>query len=74
MINADEKLREVFGKAKVSMFEITKIINQHLSKRSTHRRGGYLLCNGFTGAAAVLSSITELPGTIVRIISRSSYL
>ena len=30
MINADEKLREVFGKAKVSMFELTKIINQHL--------------------------------------------
>jgi chromatin remodeling complex protein RSC6 len=30
MINADEKLREIFGKAKVSMFEMTKIINQHL--------------------------------------------
>ena len=30
MINADEKLREVFGKAQVSMFEMTKIINQHL--------------------------------------------
>ncbi len=30
MINADEKLREIFGKAKVSMFELTKIINQHL--------------------------------------------
>jgi chromatin remodeling complex protein RSC6 len=30
MINADEKLRGVFGKAQVSMFEMTKIINQHL--------------------------------------------
>ena len=30
MIHADEKLREIFGKAKVSMFEMTKIINQHL--------------------------------------------
>ena len=30
MINADEKLRAVFGKAQVSMFEMTKIINQHL--------------------------------------------
>ena len=30
MINADEKLREIFGKAQVSMFEMTKIINQQL--------------------------------------------
>ena len=30
MINADEKLREIFGRAQVSMFEMTKIINQHL--------------------------------------------
>ena len=30
MINADDKLREIFGKAQVSMFEMTKIINQHL--------------------------------------------
>ena len=30
MINADEKLKEVFGKAQVSMFEMTKIVNQHL--------------------------------------------
>jgi len=30
MINADEKLRELFGKAKVSMFELTTIINRHL--------------------------------------------
>ena len=30
MINANEKLREIFGKAQVSMFEMTKIINQHL--------------------------------------------
>jgi chromatin remodeling complex protein RSC6 len=31
MINADEKLREIFGKAQVSMFEMTKIINRHLN-------------------------------------------
>jgi upstream activation factor subunit UAF30 len=30
MINADENLRKIFGKAQVSMFEMTKIINQHL--------------------------------------------
>jgi upstream activation factor subunit UAF30 len=30
MINADEKLRKIFGKAQVSMFEMTKIINRHL--------------------------------------------
>jgi upstream activation factor subunit UAF30 len=30
MINADEKLRGVFGKDQVSMFEMTKIISQHL--------------------------------------------
>ena len=30
MINADEKLREIFGKAQVSMFEMTKIISRHL--------------------------------------------
>jgi chromatin remodeling complex protein RSC6 len=31
MINADEKLKELFGKAKVSMFELTKIVSKHLS-------------------------------------------
>ena len=30
MINADEKLRKIFGKAQVSMFEMTKILNKHL--------------------------------------------
>jgi upstream activation factor subunit UAF30 len=30
MINADEKLKGVFGKNQVSMFEMTKIISQHL--------------------------------------------
>jgi chromatin remodeling complex protein RSC6 len=30
MINADEKLRAIFGKAQVSMFEMTKILNKHL--------------------------------------------
>ena len=32
MINADEKLKEVFdGKKQVSMFEMTKLVNEHLS-------------------------------------------
>jgi upstream activation factor subunit UAF30 len=32
MINADEKLKEVFGgKKQVSMFEMTKLVNNHLS-------------------------------------------
>jgi chromatin remodeling complex protein RSC6 len=30
MINADEKLRALFNKAQVSMFDMTKIINKHL--------------------------------------------
>ena len=30
MINADAKLREVLGKAQVSMFEMTKLISEHL--------------------------------------------
>jgi chromatin remodeling complex protein RSC6 len=30
MINADEKLREIFKKAQVSMFEMTKLISSHL--------------------------------------------
>jgi chromatin remodeling complex protein RSC6 len=31
MINADEKLKPVFGnKAKVSMFEMTKLVNKHI--------------------------------------------
>jgi chromatin remodeling complex protein RSC6 len=30
MINADGKLKAVFGKDQVSMFEMTKIISQHL--------------------------------------------
>ena len=31
MINADAKLKEIFKKAQVSMFEMTKLINAHLS-------------------------------------------
>ncbi|NLI14942.1 MAG: hypothetical protein GX409_01515 [candidate division Zixibacteria bacterium] len=32
MINADEKLRKVFGgKSQVSMFEMTKLVSKHLS-------------------------------------------
>ena len=30
MINADAKLKEIFKKAQVSMFEMTKVINEHL--------------------------------------------
>ncbi len=30
MINADGKLKEIFKKAQVSMFEMTKLINAHL--------------------------------------------
>ncbi|MDW8190785.1 MAG: SWIB/MDM2 domain-containing protein [Pseudobdellovibrionaceae bacterium] len=32
IINADQKLRELFGQAKVNMFEMTKIISKHLSE------------------------------------------
>ena len=31
MINADDLLRPIFGKDQVSMFEMTKLVNQHLS-------------------------------------------
>jgi len=31
MINADDKLRPIFDKPQVSMFEMTKLINAHLS-------------------------------------------
>ncbi len=31
MINADDKLKEIFDKPQVSMFEMTKLINGHLS-------------------------------------------
>ena len=30
MINADAKLKEIFKKAQVSMFEMTKLVNNHL--------------------------------------------
>lgn len=29
-INADEKLKPLFGKSQISMFELAKIVNQHL--------------------------------------------
>lgn len=29
-INADDKLRPIFGKDQVSMFEMTKLVSQHL--------------------------------------------
>ena len=33
MINADEKLRPIFGgKKQVSMFEMTRLVNQHLKE------------------------------------------
>jgi upstream activation factor subunit UAF30 len=31
MINADSKLKDIFKKGQVSMFEMTKLINSHLS-------------------------------------------
>jgi upstream activation factor subunit UAF30 len=31
MINADAKLKEIFKKEQVSMFEMTKLINEHLT-------------------------------------------
>lgn len=31
MINADDKLRPLFGKAQVSMFDLAKILSKHLS-------------------------------------------
>jgi hypothetical protein len=31
-INADDKLKKVFGKKQVSMFEMTKLVSKHLSK------------------------------------------
>ena len=30
-INADAKLEKIFGKKQVTMFEMTKLVNQHLS-------------------------------------------
>jgi chromatin remodeling complex protein RSC6 len=30
MINADAALKKVFGKAKVNMFEMTKLVGKHL--------------------------------------------
>ncbi|MDE2256107.1 MAG: DNA topoisomerase III, partial [Betaproteobacteria bacterium] len=30
MINADAKLKPIFGKSQVSMFEMTKLLNAHL--------------------------------------------
>jgi chromatin remodeling complex protein RSC6 len=30
MINADEKLRALFGKGQASMFELTKYVSKHL--------------------------------------------
>ena len=30
-INADETLKEVFGKSQVNMFEMTKLVSKHLS-------------------------------------------
>ena len=32
MIRSDEKLRPIFGKEQVSMFEMTKLVGLHLSK------------------------------------------
>lgn len=32
MINADEKLRPLFGKDQISMFDLARIVNNHLEK------------------------------------------
>ncbi|MBA2746278.1 MAG: hypothetical protein H0U44_08650 [Flavisolibacter sp.] len=31
MINADDKLKPLFGKAQISMFELAKVVNKHVS-------------------------------------------
>ncbi len=31
MINADENLRPIFGRSQVSMFEMTRLVNKHLT-------------------------------------------
>ena len=31
-INADDKLRPIFGKDQVNMFEMTKLVSQHIQK------------------------------------------
>ncbi len=31
-INADDKLKKLFGKKQITMFELAKIVNKHLSK------------------------------------------
>ncbi|HEU4904177.1 MAG TPA: SWIB/MDM2 domain-containing protein [Flavisolibacter sp.] len=32
MINADEKTRTLFGKDQISMFDLAKIVNNHIKK------------------------------------------
>jgi upstream activation factor subunit UAF30 len=32
MINADAKLKPLFGKAQISMFELAKVVNSHIKK------------------------------------------
>ena len=32
MINADAKLRPIFGKDQISMFELAKVVNNHVKK------------------------------------------
>ena len=32
MINADEKLKPIFGKSQISMFELAKIVNNQVKK------------------------------------------
>lgn len=48
MINADDKLRPVFGgKSQVSMFEMTKLVNRHLSVPGVTLEGEGLLRAAF---------------------------
>ncbi|MBV8051203.1 MAG: SWIB/MDM2 domain-containing protein [Acidobacteriaceae bacterium] len=40
-ILADDKLKQVFGKAKISMFEVGRVVNENLSgeaQTSTHKK------------------------------------
>jgi chromatin remodeling complex protein RSC6 len=38
-ILADDKLRPLFGKAKITMFEVGKVLNNHLQDGSTGKPG-----------------------------------
>ena len=43
-VNADEKLRALFGKAQASMFELTKYVSKHLRPALVSRHKGAKRC------------------------------